>query len=114
MEVLPVESSASDTMFVINLEAPGTQWSATVTGGSTSRAAQLPTSGTQDVTVRGQPGVAFTTGAGYSLFWEEGGQQYAILSSLSLEDALALADGLHPLDQAQWMGSLQLVLDVMQ
>lgn len=107
MRLVPVESSASDTMFVVNFAAPNTQWNATLTGGSTSRAAQLPTGRTQDVTVRGQQGIAFSTGAGYSLFWQEDGQPYAVLSSLSREDALAFANGLQAVDRQAWLAQLE-------
>ena len=37
--------------------------------------------------VRGRQGISFTTGAGYSVFWREGGQSYAVIGGLSRDDA---------------------------
>jgi hypothetical protein len=111
MQIDGVESIASTDIFVINASASGTQWSATITGGPTSRAIQAPPAASQLIQVRGLQAAAFSTGAGYSLFWNEEGQSYAILSTLSLDDALTLADGLQPLDQETWQMKLQEVLE---
>jgi hypothetical protein len=61
----------------------------------------LPRRG-QNITIRGLPGLAFSTGAGYALSWEEGGWPYQISSGLGLDDALQLANGLEALSLADW------------
>ncbi len=57
-----------------------------------------PPSRGQAVRVRGQAGTAFTTGAGYAVYWTEDRQAYGIVSGLGLQSVLALAEGLEPLD----------------
>lgn len=61
---------------------------------------ELP--GARPVMIRGQAGFAFTTGAGYSLFWEEDGYPFQVGGGLGLEDALTLAEGLEPVALATW------------
>ncbi|HUP28023.1 MAG TPA: DUF4367 domain-containing protein, partial [Chloroflexia bacterium] len=101
------KSSAGPTMFTLALEDPaGGQFYATVTGGPDSTATNPPARGTA-IVVRGQPGTLFTTGAGYSVFWREAGQPYAVVGGLPREDALALAESLEPLDLATWSARLQ-------
>jgi hypothetical protein len=104
----PAQSSADERAFSLEIAAPdGGQSSATIMGGPASQALQPPpATGSKPITIRGQQGLAFSTGAGVSLFWQEGGQQYAIRSSLGQEDALALAESLESLDLATWKGRL--------
>ncbi len=58
------------------------------------------------VSVRGRTGLALTTGAGYSVFWVEDGQPYAIVSTLGLQDVLQVAAGLKGLDLVTWCATL--------
>ncbi len=108
LAIQPDQSSASDAGFILTVAQPGGgQFFATITGGPESQAVQLPPEiGSQAITVRGQEGVQFSTGAGVSLFWQEDGHSYAILGSLGLEDALTLAESLEPLDLATWQARL--------
>ncbi len=108
LAIQPDQSSASDAGFILTVAQPGGgQFFATITGGPESQAVQLPPAlGSQPITVRGQEGVQFSTGAGVSLFWQEDGHSYAILGSLGLEDALTLAESLEPLDLAAWQARL--------
>lgn len=98
------QSSGDERTFTLALAQPGGgQFSATITGGPDSRAAKLPpATRSRPVTVRGQRGMAFTTGAGYSVFWTEHGQPYAITGGLGLEDVLTLAQALESLDLTTW------------
>lgn len=106
--IQPDQSSADERAFSLEIAAPdGGQFSATIMGGPASQALQPPpAAGSKSITIRGQQGLAFSTGAGVSLFWQEGGQQYAIRSSLGQEDALALAESLESLDLTTWKGRL--------
>jgi hypothetical protein len=102
--VQPEQSFAGETAFALELAEPsGGQFRATITGGPGSVAVNRPPEqGSRAVTVRGQPGVAFTTGAGYAVYWTEDHQPYAIVSGLGLADVLTLAEGLEALDLATW------------
>ena len=93
------QSSATESTFTLRLAQPGGQSDATISGGAGSEPSPLRAGG-QGVTVRGWQGVAFSSGAGYSLFWTEDGQPFAIVSGLGLEDVLTLAEGLEALDLA--------------
>jgi hypothetical protein len=84
--------------------ASSRQFYATVSGGTGSEAP--PRGDVLIVTVRGQRGLAFTTGAGYTLFWTENGQPYAIRGNLPLPEAMRLAEGLTPLGLATWRARL--------
>jgi len=100
------KSSASTTKFVLELYDPaGGQFYGTITGGPDSVAVNPPARGVP-LAVRGRQGVSFTTGAGYSVFWSEGGQSYAVIGGLSRDDALAIAESLDPLDLAAWRNRL--------
>ncbi len=50
------------------------------------------------MTVRGQYGQAYSTGAGYTLVWMEDGQRYMIASDMGLREVLAMANRLEALD----------------
>ena len=98
--IRPDRSFADETAFVVDLAEPaGGQFWATITGGPGSGAVNRPPApGSQAVTVRGRPAIAFSTGAGFSVWWTEDGQPYAISSGLGLGSVLALAEGLEALD----------------
>jgi hypothetical protein len=103
-------SSAGERMFVLELVDPtGGQFNATITGGPDSIAARPPTRGTTSVAVRGRQGLAFTTGAGYSVFWSENGQPYAITGGLGRDAVLSMAESLEPLDIAAWLKRLEAI-----
>lgn len=53
------------------------------------------------MTVRGRPGVAFTS-AGYSVWWPAEEQPCAIVSGRGLQSVPALAEGLEAVDLATW------------
>ncbi|HEX2172940.1 MAG TPA: hypothetical protein VHL09_10905 [Dehalococcoidia bacterium] len=101
-------SSADDTAFVLELAEPGGgQFRATIIGGQTPRAIdQAGGVGGQPVTVRSQPGQAYSTGAGYALYWVEDGQPLAIVSGLGLQDVVTLAEGLEEVDLPEWQQRL--------
>ena len=100
------KSSADNTRFVLELaQSGGGQFFATITGGPGSAAATPPSRGTQ-TTVRGLPATLFTTGAGYSVFWSERGNPYAVIGGLARDAALALAESLEPVDLATWRARL--------
>jgi hypothetical protein len=106
MVVQPAVSSASEVSFTLQLADPtGGQAFAVIQGGA--EAIAPPQQGSQPITIRGQPSVAFTTGAGYTIYWQEAGQPYAIVSGLGLEQARALAEGLEALDLATWRERLR-------
>lgn len=100
MVVQRAESGATETAYNLQLTQPDGQFFATVTGGVGSEAPQR--AGGTSVIVRGVRGVAYTTGAGYSLFWTENGRPYAIRGGLPLPDAMRLAEGLEALDRQTW------------
>ncbi len=108
LEIQADRSSADESSFVLEIAQPGGgQFFATITGGPGSRATQPPPAiGSNPATIRGVEGVQFSTGAGVSLFWQEAGHSYAVLGSLGLDDALALAESLEPLDLATWQSRL--------
>ena len=96
--IQPAKSFASETSYSLRLEQPGGgQFDATISGGA---AGEPPPGRSQAVTVRGQRGTAFTTGAGYTVIWNEQGQVYAVSGGLGLRDTLAVANGLEHIDLA--------------
>ena len=100
LAIVKSKSSANEVSFMLQLEQPGGgQFYATITGGAGTPA--KPPRGTA-VTVRGQQGTLFTTGAGYSVYWDEGGVPYAIVGGLARNDALALAESLEPINLTIW------------
>lgn len=100
MVVQRAESGATETAYQLQLVQPGGQFYAMVMGGVGSEAPQR--AGGTPVTVRGLRGVAYTTGAGYSLFWTENGRPYGVRGGLPLPDAMRLAEGLEALDRQAW------------
>lgn len=98
------QSRADETGFTLELAQPGGgQFRATVVGGQVVQAdIGNPLRGARTVTVRGQPGMELSTGAGSAVYWTEAGQVYGIISGPRLEDVLATANGLQPLDLAGW------------
>ena len=105
--VQPAKSSASETMYNLRLEQPGGgQFDVTISGGA---AGEAPGRNGQAVTVRGQRGTAFTTGAGYTVIWSEQGQVYTVSGGLGLRDTLAVADGLEQIDLATFRRRLAAV-----
>jgi hypothetical protein len=104
----PGQSAATDTSFVLELAQPGDgQFRATIVGGREPRARDRAYGvGGQPVTIHGEQAMAYTTGAGYSVYWAEDSQLYAVISSLALSDAVALAEGLEALDRSAWQQRL--------
>jgi hypothetical protein len=106
-------SSADTSRFTLELYTPSNaQFTGAVIGGPGSIAASPPAVVTERgtrVTVRGLPATLFTTGAGYSLFWSEADQGYAITGSLPRDTVLALAEQLEPVDLAAWRARLAAV-----
>jgi hypothetical protein len=104
---LPSQSTSDSASFSVEVADINTgQFSFTIVGGPNSQATQPPVSRNQaEVIVRGQPGFAYTTGAGYSIFWQENGQPYAIIGGLGLDAALEIAEGLELLDLDDWQAS---------
>jgi hypothetical protein len=101
-EIKRGQSFADDTRFELHVAEPNDgQFRATIQGGVGS---ELPRRhpGTRTVTVRGQQGTAFTTGAGYAIFWIEDERPYAITGNLGLDAALNLAEQLEPLSLSAW------------
>lgn len=104
MLVQPTGSFASETLYMLKLEQPGGgQFSVTISGGA---AGEAPGRNGQAVTIRGQQGTAFTTGAGYTVIWTEQGQVYAVTGGLGLQDTLAIGNGLEVVDLAAWQRRL--------
>ena len=97
--VLPDRSFADETAFALELVDPsGGQPSAGIAGGA--GVLPPPKQGSTPITVRGQRGLQFTTGAGVSIYWVEGGQPYAVRGDMV--DALKLAENLEALDLPAW------------
>ena len=102
--VQPDRSFANESAFVLELVDPiGGQPSATIRGGA--GVAPPPSQGSKSITVRGQPGRAFTTGAGMTFYWEEGGRSYMVQSEMV--DGRRLAERLKALDLPRWRGWLE-------
>ena len=94
-------TGADATGFELRLVDPsGGQFNTTVLGGPAR--VTPPAHAQQSVTIRGHAGVAFTTGAGYSLYWIEGSWPYQISGGLGLDEALQLANGLEALPLDDW------------
>ena len=55
----------------------------------------------RDVSVRGQRGTLFRSGAGYAVLWAEDGQPYAVLGRTE-QEVLEIAEGLVAIDRATW------------
>lgn len=100
------QSSATVDGFVLTLvDQAGGQWYATVRGGD-DYAVREPPYGAEPIPIRGQDGFVFTTGAGYSLFWQEAGSPCQVAGGLTLEDALLLAESLEAVDLETWQQRL--------
>lgn len=65
-----------------------------------------PATGSTAISVRGQQGVAFTTGAGFLIHWQEHGQPYTIAGFFGPEELVAIAESLEPMIQADWQARL--------
>lgn len=100
LQVVPATATADTNGFTLKLESGG-QPNAMILGGTAADVLAHRENG-ESVTIRGQPGMAFTTGAGYSVFWKEHGQGYALSTSFRLDEVQALAETLEPLDLATW------------
>ena len=99
------QSSANEGMFVLKVaQGGGGPLDATIRGGVGSEDPKR--AGGQTVTVRGRQGAAYTTGAGYSVFWEEDGHAYAITGGLGLTDVLNTAEALEAFDLATFQRRL--------
>jgi hypothetical protein len=101
MTVRAPASHADSTSFVLQLANPGQAGvEMTISGGA---AVQRPNSRPAEaVTIRSQPGSAYTTGAGWTVVWEEGGQSYEIIALLSLQQVLDAAFRLQLVDLGTW------------
>ena len=89
-------SFANETGFKLNLYRPrSTQPDVTIWGGDV---VVNPAGQGEPITIRGQSGMSYKTGSGYTLTWRERGWRYMITSNLRLEGALGLAQGLKNID----------------
>lgn len=86
------------------IDPAGGQWYATIRGGAEH--VRKPPSGAEPIPLRGHDGSMFTTGAGYTLFWDEAGCPYQVGGGLTLEDALLLAEALEPVTLDTWQQRL--------
>jgi heat shock protein HslJ len=110
LAIVSGESYADPTGFVLTLtDATGGQLYAQIGGGAHAQFTGDPRPGAQPVTIRGQAGYEFTTGAGWSLYWVEDGTPYSIISGIPREMAFAVADGLEPVDLTTWQQRLTTV-----
>lgn len=113
---LHVTAQADTSGFVLPVES-GAQWQALIAGGDEVKdfpddeplndGSSPKQAGVDVITVRGQPGFAFTTGAGYKVWWKENGQPYSIGGGLGLDDVLALAEALEPVNLQTWQQRLE-------
>ena len=100
------QSSANEQMFELKIaQSGGDQEEATIRGGAGSEAEARPDG--QAITVRGRPGMAYTTASGTGIYWEEGGFPYAIVGRILPQDALSIAEGLDAWDLATWQRRVQ-------
>jgi len=96
------QSFANDSSFSLSLANYGTHGGfITVKGGAGSEApvAQV---GAESVTVRGQPGTAYRNGGGYSVYWIEEGRPYAVISTMWIDNTLALTNALDSIPLDAW------------
>jgi hypothetical protein len=95
------QSRADATSFVLMLANPGSGVFLSVSGGAAARRPSSPA--VQAVTVRGQQGSVYTTGAGYTVFWMEGSQPYELIANgRTLQAVLDLAFRLQTMDVQSW------------
>ena len=95
------QSAGDERMFALHVaQAADGQGEATIRGGAGSEAEQWPDG--QAITVRGRPGMAYTTASGTGIYWEEDGFPYAIVGRILPNDAVSMAEGLDPWDRATW------------
>ena len=106
MSVVRGESWADEGGYALALARSNSQWRATLLGGSAAEGMRLPASPGAAVTVRGLNARAYTTGAGYTIRWEENGELYAVTGSLSLDDTVALINGLESVSLNTWQRRL--------
>lgn len=96
----PTQSTITEDRYELALHDPtGGQWYVTIRGGTLE---PPPHSMSEPQTIRGHQGQASTTGAGYAIYWDESDYQYAISSSLGLEEVLALAENLESVSVEIW------------
>ncbi len=102
--IVPDASFADESGFELVLsDATGGQLRARIQGGATvTFDFDDPPFGVEPVTIRGQTGYAFTTGAGWSLHWHEQGAPVSIVGGLPRDMAFALAESLTAVDQDTW------------
>jgi hypothetical protein len=88
--------------FVIVLSQPGGgQPNATISGGYNFFSPPPRVPGVA-VTIRGQPGMAYTTSGVTFISWTENEWPYTINGTLSQEELIAFADGMELLPLARW------------
>ncbi len=110
LAIVSGESYADPTGFGLTLtDATGGQLRAQIGGGAHAQFTGDPRPGAQPVTIRGQAGYKFTTGAGWSLYWVEDDTPYSIIGGLPRDMAFAVADGLEPVDLTTWQQRLTTV-----
>jgi hypothetical protein len=107
LQIVANESSVDDSGYILALETqPRSQQSASVRAGAPAQPqAQIAPERTTAVTVRGQPGQAFTTGAGYAISWEEDGVPYKVTGG-GLDETLAFANSLEEVSGEVWQQRL--------
>ncbi len=99
VSVMSQQSWSTDAMWMLQMGVPhATDPSVTITGGVGGDA---PGSAVRDVTVRGQRGTLFRSGARYAVLWSEGWVPYAIVAR-SEREVLDIAGGLEQIDRATW------------
>ena len=97
-------SFANENTWMLHLASPQARHAeVTIDGGITRESTGRRG---QDVTVRGQRGVAYADGPFLSVLWSEDGYPYAIGGTRDLGDLLRIADGLEAVDRATWQGRL--------
>lgn len=97
------QSFAGDTGYQLVFETqPRSQTSLAIRAGDQ---APQPRGRTEAVTIRGLPGAAFTTGAGYSIVWQEDEVPYVVAGG-GLEATLAFAEVLEAVSGAVWQQRL--------
>jgi hypothetical protein len=100
LSVMPMGSYITERMWSLQLgQVHATEPDLTINGGV---AGGPPGRKLQDVTVRGQPGIAFTGGTGYAVLWNEQNQPYVVVGNRTLSEILSIAEGLELIDRATW------------
>jgi hypothetical protein len=100
--VVKDQSFANDTSYTLQLAKYSSHGGLlTIKGGAGSEAPRNR-AGAEAITVRGQQGVAYRDGGGYSIYWVEDGRPYAIIGPLWLDNTLALANALDTLSLNSW------------